>query len=87
MFDPGTMALFKGLMGNVGATSSILSPFAQIAQGANPVGSKLNPQEAKGFSELFGDHMEAKKDEALGQFDKKKSRLMSLFKMFSGGAA
>lgn len=87
MFDPGTMALLKGMMGNPGTSASILSPFAQIAQGANPGENKPTPQEAKGFADLFGDHMGAKKDEAMGQFDQKKSRLMSLFKLFAGGGA
>ena len=86
MFDPGTMALLKGIMGNQNTAGSILSPFGQIAQAASPGSDKLNPQEEKGFSQLFGEHMGAKTDEALGQADKKKSRLMSLFKLFAGGA-
>ena len=85
MFDPGTMALIKGLMGSTGASNSILSPFAQIAQGASHGENKLDTQDAKGFSQLFGEHMGAKKDEALGRVDQKKSRLMGLFKMLAGG--
>jgi len=85
MLDPGTMSILKGLLGGAGAPS-ILSPFAQIAQTAIP-GAKLDKQEEKGFTQLFGEHMGEKKDKAMGQFDQKKSRLMSLFKLFAGGGA